>query len=378
MRKPHALLQTEVSYGCGIKTYGYVPGSASIRNCILRRLFMGIVGTYLLLSGIILLFFLVFFRLIRIVPEQEAWIVEEFGKFKKSLGPGFHLVIPAVQKIAYKHMLKEEVIDVPPQICITKDNVQISVDGILYYKVVDPVKASYGIENYRFATAQLAQTTMRSEIGRIELDNSFSERDEINDAIVKSVDEASDPWGIKVTRYEIRDISPPETIQHAMEQQARAEREKRAEILKSEGEKEARINVSKGDREESINISLGERQKRINEAEGRARAIQSVADATAEGINLIAEAIQQPGGQKAVKLRIAEQFIIQVGKILKSADTSVLPAELAQVKSLITAFSASLSGGNTELPQIPGLNVPAGTQTPLKVGNRPSGKGGSR
>ncbi|MBN1685521.1 MAG: paraslipin, partial [Spirochaetales bacterium] len=218
-------------------------------------------------SGVILayvlavVFLIIFFRLIRIVPEQEAWLIERFGKYQKTLGSGFHLVIPFVQRVAYKNLLKEEVFDVEPQVCITSDNVQVTVDGILYLKVVDPVKASYGIDNYKYATAQLAKTTMRSEIGKLDLDRSFSERDDLNDAIVRAVDEASDPWGIKVTRYEIKDISPTDTIEEAMKQQMRAEREKRAEILSSEGDKESRINVSKGERQEAINLSKGERQR---------------------------------------------------------------------------------------------------------------------
>ncbi len=290
---------------------------------------------YLLSIGTLFLFFIVFFKLIRIVPEQQAWVVEQFGKYRRTLGPGFHLVVPAVQKVAYKHVLKEEVIDVPPQICITQDNVQVTVDGILYLMVVDPEKASYGIDNYRFATSQLAQTTMRSEIGKIGLDNSFSERDRINDAIVKSVDEASDPWGIKVTRYEIRDITPTDTVLEAMELQVRSEREKRAEILKSEGEKSARINSSKGDREEAINLSVGERQRRINEAEGRARALEVVAEATADGIKDVAVAMSLPKGRQAATLRIAEQFVGQLGKILDTASTTVVPHDLARLKAII-------------------------------------------
>jgi len=293
------------------------------------------------IAGLIL-FFLVFFKLIRIVPEQQAWVVEQFGKLKKTMGPGFHLVIPGVQKVAYKQILKEEVIDVPPQVCITGDNVQVSVDGILYLQVVDPEKASYGIDNYRFATAQLAQTTMRSEIGKFELDNSFSERDRINDAIVKSVDEASDPWGIKVTRYEIRDITPSDTVMQAMESQMRAEREKRAEVLASEGERESRINSSEGDREESINLSKGERQKRINEAEGRADATRIIAEATAAGVAEVAAVIALPKGKQALSLRIAEQFIARLGEIFAKANTSVLPVDLAGLKG---AIDAVISGG---------------------------------
>lgn len=293
-----------------------------------------------LLTGVggLILFFVIFFKMVRIVPEREAWIVEFFGKFQRALGPGFHLVIPGVQRVSYKQILKEEVIDVPPQVCITKDNVQVTVDGILYIKVVDPVKASYGIDNYRFASKQLAQTTMRSEIGKIDLDNTFSERTRINEAIVQAVDEASDAWGIKVNRYEIKDISPTQTITEALEQQVRAEREKRAEILTSEGERESRINVSQGNREESINLSQGERQKRINEAEGRAAAMEIIAEATAEGIKEVAEAINSPNGDKAVKLRIAEQFVDQLRVILTNSETTVMPHDLAQLNSIVNTL----------------------------------------
>lgn len=224
-----------------------------------------------------------FSQSLRIVPEAQAWIVEELGKYKKTLGPGLHLIIPLIQRVAHRHTLKEQVIDVPPQVCITSDNVQVTVDGILSLRVMDPVKASYGIEDYRYATVQLAQTTMRSEIGRIMLDDTFSERDAINNAVVKSVDIASDSWGIKVTRYEIRDIEPAATVIEAMQQQVEAEWQKRADILLSEGEKLARINISKGIREEAINLSRGERQKVINESEGRAQSMEIIARATAEG-----------------------------------------------------------------------------------------------
>ena len=295
---------------------------------------MGVVGGYILAGSLLVLFFMVFFRLLRIVPEQEAWVIQQFGKFRKTLGPGLHFVFPVIQKVAYRRILKEEVIDVRPQVCITKDNAQVSVDGILYIKVVDPEKASYGIENYKFAAAQLAQTTMRSEIGKIELDNTFSERDAINDSIVRAIDEASDPWGIKVTRYEIRDITPTDTALTAMEQQVVSEREKRAEILKSEGERESRVNLSKGERQEAINLSQGERQRRINEAEGRAQAIEVVSTATAEGIVEVAGAIQLPKGRQAVSMRIAEQFIQRLGEILDNAETEVLPFDIANIKAV--------------------------------------------
>jgi regulator of protease activity HflC (stomatin/prohibitin superfamily) len=303
---------------------------------------MSVFATYLVSVFLLLVIFTVFFKLIRIVPEQQAWVVQQFGKFRRILGPGLHLVIPVVQKVAYKQIMKEEVIDVPPQQCITRDNVQVAVDGILYLQVVDAEKASYGIDNYRFATAQLAQTTMRSEIGKIELDRSFSERDRINDAIVRSVDEASDPWGIKVTRYEIKDITPSETVMVAMEQQVRAEREKRAEILSSEGVREARINSSKGDRQQSINLSQGERQKRINEAEGRASATETIAAATADSIAQVAAAISLPAGRTAVAGRVAEQFLTTLGKILQESDTSVLPTDLAHLRGIVE----SLRGGD--------------------------------
>lgn len=305
---------------------------------------MGIFGAYGLTLGAILFVFLVFFKLIRIVPEEEAWIVEEFGKFKRALGPGFHLVIPFVQRVAYQLHLKEEAVDVEPQVCITRDNVQVTVDGVLYLMVVDAEKAAYGIDNYRFATSQLAQTTMRSEIGKIDLDNTFSERDRINDAVVKAVDEASDPWGIKVTRYEIKDITPTETVMVAMEQQVRAEREKRAEILASEGERESRVNRSRGERQQAINLSEGEKMKRVNEADGRAEAIAIVAEATAEGIGEVAQALSHPKGKQAVSLRIAEQFISQLGEILDKSETQVLPYDIAQIRGVLEGVLGNNKG----------------------------------
>lgn len=302
---------------------------------------MNVIFAYVLAFLVII----IFFKLIRIVPEQEAYVIEKFGKYQTTLGSGLHLIIPFIQQVAYKHVLKEEVMDVDPQVCITSDNVQVTVDGLLYLRVMDPVKSSYGIDNYRYATAQLAKTTMRSEIGKLELDRTFSERDQINDAIVKALDEASDPWGVKVTRYEIKDISPTETIEKAMEQQMRAEREKRAGILASEGEKSARINISKGDRQSSINLSKGERQKRINESEGRARAIEITSEATAEGLTLVAEALKLPKGKSAMALRLAEQYIEQFGLILNTADTSVLPDDLARLKALIDTVTPTLGSG---------------------------------
>lgn len=295
-----------------------------------------------LILGLIGLVVIILFRMIKIVPEQEAYIIERFGEYQKNLIAGLHIIVPVVQRVAYKHTLKEEVIDVPPQTCITKDNVQVEVDGILYLRVVDPYKASYGIENYRFATAQIAQTTMRSEIGKIELDKSFSERDKLNASIVQAVDEASDPWGIKVTRYEIKDITPSRTVLEAMEKQVRAEREKRAEILKSEGEKLSRINRSMGEKQEAVNLSEGERQKRVNVSGGNAKAIELISEATANGITEIAKSIQKPKGKSAVALRIAEQFIEEFGQIIANADTSVLPADLANLKGVVQSLISGM------------------------------------
>jgi regulator of protease activity HflC (stomatin/prohibitin superfamily) len=298
----------------------------------------------ILVFGIAILALFLFVSMVQIVPEAQAWIIEELGKYKKTLGSGLHIIIPILHRIAYKHTLKEQVIDVPPQVCITSDNVQVSVDGILYLKVIDPQKASYGIENYKYATIQLAQTTMRSEIGRIMLDSTFSERETINNAIVKSVDLASDPWGIKVTRYEIRDIEPAATVIEAMEQQVEAERQKRAEILQSEGDKLSRINRSKGDREEAINLSQGQKQKVINEAEGRAQSMAIIANATAEGIRIIGEAIRKPGGQKALSIHFVQKYLEELKRVLSNSQISILPPEAAQLQGL--AQILSLNSGN--------------------------------
>jgi len=284
------------------------------------------------------------YKMVVIVPEQEAWVVERLGKFRVALGSGLHWLIPLLDKIAYKHCLKEQAVDVKPQLCITQDNVQVLVDGILYYQITDPYKASYGIDNHEFATAQLAQTNMRSEIGKIVLDKTFSERELINNHVVKNVDIASDPWGIKVTRYEIRDIEPPPSVINAMEMQMEAERKKRAEILESEGVRESRINSSKGEREEAINLSRGEKQKRINESDGKARSIEILAEASAQGIRIIAEAIGRPQGRSALSLQIAEQYVNQLGEILKGAEVQVMPMEVAQIHSLIQAVLPNYQG----------------------------------
>lgn len=279
-----------------------------------------------------------------VVPQQQAYIKERLGNYSKTLGPGFHFLIPIVDRVAYQHILKEETIDVPAQVCITKDNVQVEVDGILYIKVLDPVKASYGINDYRFASIQLAQTNMRSEIGKIDLDRTFVERENINDAIITSLDTASDPWGVKVTRYEIKNIMPPRSVLTTMEKQMTAEREKRADIFHSEGERASTVNRSEGDRQEAINISEGERTSRINRAEGRAKQIELVADATAAAISEVAEAIGQPGGSEAVRLRIAETFIQQFGGVVEKANTSILPLGPATIQSTFSGLSELMKG----------------------------------
>ncbi len=294
------------------------------------------------LVGFIILFAVVYTvaKCIRIVPQKQAWIVQRLGKYSCTLDAGLHVLIPMVDAVAYKHSLKEQAIDVPPQQCITKDNITVEVDGILYLMVVDAVKASYGISNYLFATTQLAQTTMRSEIGKLELDRTFEEREFINGSIVEAVDKASDPWGIKVTRYEIKNITPPQSIRDAMEKQMRAEREKRAIIAESEGERHARINRADGQKQEAIAKSEGERLRRINEAEGRAQEIKLVAQATAAGLREVGLAINDPGGSSAVNLRLAEQYITEFGQLAKANNTMIIPTDLANIAGVIKAASS--------------------------------------
>ena len=275
-----------------------------------------------------------------VVPQKTAFIVERLGKYRTTLEAGFHVLMPFFDRIAYRHSLKEQAIDVPPQECITKDNIAVSVDGILYMQVMDPVKASYGIGNYLFATTQLAQTTMRSEMGKLDLDRSFEERTSINAAIVAAVDKASDPWGIKVTRYEIKNITPPRTIRDAMEKQMRAEREKRAMIAESEGERQAKINRAEGEKQEAINLSEGERQRKINEAEGRAKEILLVAEAQAAGIQKVAEAINGKGGIESVNMQLAQQYLAQFGNLAKTNNTMIIPSDLANVAGVIKACTS--------------------------------------
>jgi len=289
----------------------------------------------IILIGLIIFALIVFFKTVTIVPQKSAFILERLGKYKDTLEAGFHVLIPFLDNIAYKHSLKERAVDVPPQVCITKDNISVEVDGILYLQVVDPKKASYGINDFQFASTQLAQTTMRSVIGKLELDRTFEERDSMNGAIVDAVDRASDPWGVKVTRYEVRNIVPPQSIKDAMEKHMRAEREKRATIAESEGERQAKINVAEGDKAELIQRSEGEKQKRINEAQGLASEIEAVANATAKGIREIALAINEKGGMNAVNLRVAEQYLGEFGKLAKTNNTLIIPSNLSDISGMI-------------------------------------------
>jgi len=290
-------------------------------------------------------FFLIFLfvKYVRIVPQNEAYVVERLGKFNSTLISGFHLLLPFLDRVAYRHTLKEQVIDVPPQTCITKDNIAVEVDGVLYLTVMDPKKASYGVDNYHFASIQIAQTTMRSVIGKLELDRTFGERETINAEIVDAVDKASDPWGIKVNRYEVRNITPPRSINDAMEQEMKAVREKRAEIARSEGEKLAQINRADGEKQAKINISEGEKLKLINEAEGQAAQIRLVAEATALALTKVAEAIGHPGGDDAVSLRIAEAYLNEFGKLAKTNNSIIIPTNVADIASFVAIGKEVLS-----------------------------------
>jgi regulator of protease activity HflC (stomatin/prohibitin superfamily) len=279
----------------------------------------------------------------RIVPQRSNFVIERLGKYSRTLDSGFHLLIPFMDKVAYQHTLKEEVIDVERQACVTKDNIQVGINGVLYMQVVDAHKASYGINNYRYAASQLAQTTMRSVIGQTDLDKTFEERAKINEDVVSALDLAAKPWGIKVLRYEISDIELPASIKDALEQQMRAERERRAAIAKSEGERQAMINVSEGQQQETINLSEADKMRQINEAEGRAKEIELIAHATADGLRKIAAAIVEPGGKDAVSLRIAEQYVKEFGNLAKVNNTMIVPAELANIGGAVAGLAEMLN-----------------------------------
>jgi regulator of protease activity HflC (stomatin/prohibitin superfamily) len=290
-----------------------------------------------------------------VVPQQNAYVVERLGRFQGILGAGFHILLPFVDVIRYRHSLKEQAYDIPAQVCITRDNVQVGVDGILYLKVLNPERASYGIMDYLFAISQLAQTTLRSEMGKIVLDKTFEERTNINMSVVSELDKASESWGVKVLRYEIKNITPPSDILAAMEKQMRAEREKRAVILTSEGTRDAQVNNAEGKKQETIKASEARKQQQINEAEGQASAILAVAAATGEGLRRVAEALAAPGGMEAVQLRVAEQYIQQFGQLARSSNTLVLPANAADVGSMIALAMKSMQaiGVTDGTPPIP-------------------------
>ena len=285
-----------------------------------------------------------------VVPQQSAYVVETLGRYSRTLRAGFHLLVPFLDRVAYRHTLKEQAVDVQEQLCITSDNVQVGVDGVLYLQVMDAHAASYGIGDYLFAIAQLAQTTLRSEIGKIELDKTFEERSHINLRIVEELDRASDPWGVKVLRYEIQNINPPTDVVSAMEKQMRAEREKRATILESEGERDARINAAEGEKQQVIKQSEANREQQINEATGEAAAILAIAEATAEGLKKVAEALTADGGDKAMQLRVAEDYLEQFGNLAKAGNTLIVPANLSDMTSMIGAathvLEATRSGGS--------------------------------
>ena len=298
---------------------------------------MEMTGSLIVLFALILFFVIVLAKTAVVVPQQNAYIVERLGKYYGTLNAGFHILMPFVDSIRYRLSLKEQAIDVPEQICITRDNVQVAVDGVLYLKVINPERAAYGIADYRFAISQLAQTTLRSEIGKIDLDKTFEERTNINIAVVSELDKASEPWGVKVLRYEIKNITPPQDVLNAMEKQMRAEREKRAAILMSEGQRDAAINQAEGEKQRVIKESEAKKMQQINEAEGQGQAILTIASATAEGIRRVGEAIRAPGGLEAVNLRVAEQYIEQFGNLAQETNTLIIPATLSDPGGFIAA-----------------------------------------
>ena len=285
-----------------------------------------------------------------IVPQRSEFVIERLGKYSQSFSAGFHILVPFLDKVAYKRSLKEEVMDVPSQDCITTDNVTVSVDGILYIQVVDSKLSAYGIDNYKFAAGQLAQTSLRSVIGKIELDRTFEERDSLNQQVVAAIDEAAQNWGVKVLRYEIKDITPPQSVMEAMEKQMRAEREKRASIAMSEGDRQSRINRAEGLKREAIAVSEGEKQRRINEAEGQAQEIELVATATAEGIKKVAESLNLAGGETAANLRVAEKYIAEFGNLAKENNTMIIPANMGDISSMVATVMSVLEHAKKTTP----------------------------
>lgn len=306
---------------------------------------LGSLAIFILIAAVVLIA-----QGVKIVPQQHAWVIERLGKYHGTLSPGLTIVVPFVDRVAYKHILKEIPLDVPSQICITRDNTQLQVDGVLYFQVTDPMKASYGSSNFVLAITQLSQTTLRSIIGRLELDKTFEEREYINHSIVNALDEAASNWGVKVLRYEIKDLTPPKEILHAMQAQITAEREKRALIAASEGRKQEQINIATGEREASIQRSEGDRQAQINQAHGEAAAILAVAEANAEAIRKIAASVQMAGGTEAVNLKVAEQYVDAFAKLAKTGNTLIVPGNLGDMSSMIASALQIVKGsGNTSV-----------------------------
>ena len=303
--------------------------------------------------GIVVLAIVVIAKTATIVPQQNAFVVERLGKFSRTLRAGFHILVPFVERVAYRHTLKETAFDIEEQVCITSDNVQVGIDGVLYMQVLDAQRASYGITDYLFAISQLAQTTLRSEIGKIDLDRTFEERATINSNVVNELDKATNAWGVKVLRYEIKNINPPRDVLQAMEKQMRAEREKRAVVLESEGVRDADINRAEGEKQRVIKESEAKRQQQINEAEGESEAILAVAAATAEGLRRVGAAVSETGGQAAMQLRIAEQYVEQFGKLAKEANTLVIPANLSDIASMLTLATKIVSKDGNGLASLP-------------------------
>jgi regulator of protease activity HflC (stomatin/prohibitin superfamily) len=321
-------------------------------------------NTFIALGILIAFMVVVLIKTAVIVPQRMEFVVERLGKYRGTLQAGFHILIPFFDRVAYKRSLKEEPIDIEAQTCITADNVTLEIDGILYIQVVDTKKSAYGIDNFHFAAAQLAQTSLRSAIGKIDLDKTFEARETLNGQVVMALDEAAGNWGVKVLRYEIKDIQPPRTVLEAMEKQMKAEREKRAEIARSEGDKQSTINRAEGDRAEAIALSEGEKMKRINEAEGKAREITMVAEATAEGIRRVAEALSMPGGSEAANLEVAKSYVNQFGKLAKENNTMILPANLTDVAAMVTAAMSTVKQTKTQQPNKPAVRKPSGTTRP--------------
>ena len=303
--------------------------------------------------GVVALIMIILLKTAQVVPQRKAFVIERLGKYSRTIEAGFHILVPFIDKIAYRHSLKEVAVDVPSQMCITQDNIAIEIDGVLYLQVLDARNASYGIEDYLYASTQLAQTTLRSEIGKLELDRTFEERDTVNANIIAALDKASDPLGIKITRYEIANITPPPSVRDALEKQMRAERERRAVIAESEGQKEAQINIAEGQKQQVIKQSEANRDRQVNEAEGKAREIEMLATATATGIRMIAEAIQSPGGSDAVNLRIAEQYVKEFGNLAKTNNTLIIPNNLADIGGTVAALAKMLDRPGTGIPPLP-------------------------